>query len=285
MQVVWHYTQTSFIDSNTKMYGEYMQVVWPTQTSFIDSHKTFIDHVSKKNICKLFGLIPKHLSYIQKMFFHPGQVKEENEKQDKRPLPPPIMQPKAKVKSTPEPAHGAAGSGAAGSDAAGSDPRSKVEKLHAYGDRLRDKKNQLLARLQLREDPEDRAKLGEVNAYLEKLQQKLDHHTQVGEQAGVPEPTPPTEPKGPPAAYQQQYQAAHYQQQYQAAHYQQHMPAAPEPLTGGSLKSCSKSNWQRWRLSWDPKGKRGHMVMCGLLHPRVICRKPSLSAVCSLACF
>ena len=67
------------------------------------------------------------------MFFHPGQVKEENEKQDKRPLPPPIMQPKAKVKSTPEPAHGAAGSGAAGSDAAGSDPRSKVERLHAYG--------------------------------------------------------------------------------------------------------------------------------------------------------
>ena len=25
--------------------------------------------------------------------------------------------------------------------------------------------------------------------------------------------------------------------------------------------------------------------MCGLLHPRVICRKPSLSAVCSLAWF
>ena len=68
---------------------EYMQVVWPsTQTSFIDSEKTLltmfrriyasclalypnifhrfqkvfsIGHVSK-NICKLFGFIPKHLS-------------------------------------------------------------------------------------------------------------------------------------------------------------------------------------------------------------------------------
>ncbi len=140
MQVVWLYTQTTFIDPDTKLYDEYMQVVlFFAQTTYIDSDtKPYNEYMQVVfEICRNnFHRFNYNSVSATK---HLGQVKEEPGEKRPRPLPAALKAtPKVKAQSTINEETRTPSSSKDGSQ--GKTPQERLVELERYRTKLTEKR-------------------------------------------------------------------------------------------------------------------------------------------------